>query len=96
MNRQFRRLAKQQGEVDEEGTPVATRRQQASAPRGERSSPGQFVKEVRGELRRVHWPTRAEVINYSIVTLVVIVLLTAFIAGQDFGLAEWILWMFGE
>ncbi len=54
------------------------------------------MKEVRGELRRVHWPTRAEVINYSIVTLVVIVLLTAFIAGQDFGLAEWILWMFGE
>jgi len=89
-------MAQRQGEVDEEGAPVATRRQQVSSPKGDRSSPGKFVREVRGELRRVHWPTRAEVINYSIVTLVVIVILTAFIAGQDYGLAEGVLWLFGE
>ncbi len=89
-------MAQRQGEIDEEGAPVATRRQQAQIPKGERSTPGQFVKEVRGELRRVHWPSRGEVVNYSIVTLVVIVLLTAFIAGQDFGFAESILWLFGE
>ena len=89
-------MAKRQGETDDQGTPVATQRQPVSTPKGERSSPGQFIKEVRGELRRVHWPTRGEVINYSIVTLVVIIVLTAFIAGQDYGFAEGILWLFGE
>lgn len=93
MNRQFRRMAQRQGEVDQEGTPVANRRQ--PTPQRERTSPGQFVKEVRGELRRVHWPTRGEVINYSIVVLVVIVLLTLFVAGLDYGLAEGVLRLFG-
>lgn len=89
-------MAKRQGEVDDEGTPIATRRQPASSGQKERTSPGQFVKEVRAELRRVHWPTRAEVVNYSIVVLVVIVLLTAFIAGLDYGLGEAVLRLFGE
>ena len=94
MNRQFRRMAQRQGEVDEEGAPVASRRQ-PPPPKRERTSPGQFIKEVRGELRRVHWPTRAEVINYSVVVLVVIILLTLFVAGLDYGLAEGVLRLFG-
>lgn len=87
-------MAKRQGEVDDEGTPIATRRQPTAQK--ERTSPGQFVKEVRAELRRVHWPTRAEVVNYSIVVLVVIVLLTLFIAGLDFAFGEAVLRLFGE
>jgi preprotein translocase SecE subunit len=29
------------------------------------------------------WPTRSEVINYSIIVLVCLVILTAFVAAQD-------------
>ncbi len=51
----------------------------------ERTSPVQFVGEVRSELRKVSWPTRSEVINYSIVVLITVVILTVFI-----GLIDWV------
>ena len=93
MNRQFRRMARKQGAVDEEGAPVAERRRQAP-PRRERASPAQFMREVRAELRKVSWPTRPEVVNYSIVTLVVVVILTAIIGALDYGFGEAILKLF--
>ena len=43
----------------------------------------QFLREVRGELRKVVWPTRSEVINYSIIVLVCLIILTAFVSAQD-------------
>ncbi|MCY3785989.1 MAG: preprotein translocase subunit SecE [bacterium] len=92
MNRQFRRMARKQGAIDEEGAPVTERRQ--PAPRRERASPAQFMREVRAELRKVSWPTRAEVVNYSIVTLVVVIILTAFIGALDYGFGEAILKLF--
>lgn len=49
----------------------------------ERSSPGEFLREVRAELKKVAWPTREEVINYAIVVLVVSLVLTLFVAGMD-------------
>lgn len=51
----------------------------------ERTSPAQFVREVRTELRKVSWPTRSEVINYSLVVFFTVVVLTAFI-----GLLDWV------
>ncbi|MGH2686695.1 MAG: preprotein translocase subunit SecE, partial [Actinomycetota bacterium] len=53
-----------------------------------RTTPPQFIREVRGEMRKVAWPTRSEVVNYSIIVLVAVVILTALIAGLD--------WVFGE
>ncbi len=86
-------MARKQGAIDDEGAPVAERRQQA-APRRERASPAQFMREVRAELRKVSWPTRSEVVNYSIVTLVVVVILTAVIGALDYGFGEAILKLF--
>ena len=51
----------------------------------ERTGPVQFTREVRSELRKVNWPTRAEVINYSIVVIVTVIILTIFI-----GLLDWL------
>ncbi|MCY4271440.1 MAG: preprotein translocase subunit SecE [bacterium] len=56
--------------------------------------PAQFLREVRGELRKVSWPRREEVVNYSIVVLVVLVLLTAAIGLLDWGFSEAILKLF--
>ncbi len=86
-------MARKQGAIDEEGAPVSERRRQAP-PRRERASPAQFMREVRAELRKVSWPTRAEVVNYSIVTLVVVVILTAIIGALDYGFGEAILKLF--
>ena len=96
MNREMRRRAQRSGLADEEGSPVAQRRQPPpSAPKGKRASPAQFMREMRGELRRVNWPGRKEVIKYSIIVLVTVTVLTAFVGGLDYGFAEAILRLFG-
>ncbi len=90
MNRETKRMMQRQGQVGPDGTPVRERRA-APAPRPpkqERTSPAEFLHEVRGELRKVAWPTKSEVINYSIIVLIAVVLLTALIAGLD--------WFFGS
>jgi preprotein translocase subunit SecE len=46
---------------------------------------------VRGELRKVAWPTRDEVVKYSIVVLVTVVFLTAMIFALDFVFGEFVL-----
>ncbi len=50
---------------------------------GERTSPGQFLREVRGELRRVHWPNRKEVGSYTVVVLVTTLVLVVVVWGMD-------------
>lgn len=54
------------------------------APRGSgRTSPGQFLKEVRSELRKVAWPNRKEVTSYTVVVLVVTFVLVVLVWGMD-------------
>jgi preprotein translocase subunit SecE len=89
MNREQRRLLQKQGQLDAEGNPVAARREpRTSAPRTDRSSPIEYLREVRAELRKVAWPTRSEVINYTIVVLVTVILLTGFVFVLDFVFEE--------
>lgn len=95
MNREQKRLLKKQGQLNEAGEPVRGQRAAPSgAPKAERTGPVQFVREVRGELRKVAWPSRDEVANYSVVVLFGIVVLTAMIAGLDYVLGEAVLRLF--
>ncbi|WP_419944306.1 preprotein translocase subunit SecE [Candidatus Poriferisodalis sp.] len=97
MNRRTRRHLQRQGEVTADGAPSGRReRRQASSvsPSSERAGPAQFVGEVRSELRKVIWPTRSELVNYSVVVFVTIVVLTAMIAGFDWVLGEAVLRLF--
>ena len=94
MNRQQKRMLQKQGEIDAEGAPVRSRNRAAATPPSERTSPGQFLREVRGELRKVAWPSRAETVNYSIVVLVTVVVLTAMIYGLDWVFSTFILELF--
>lgn len=48
-----------------------------------RTSPTEFLGEVRSELRKVAWPSRKEVVNYTIVVLVVTFVLTMLVWGMD-------------
>ena len=49
-----------------------------------RTPPAQFLREVRSELRKVAWPDRKEVLNYTLVVLVVTLVLVFVIWGMDF------------
>ena len=68
---------------------------QAAAGKRERTKPRQFVKEVIAELRKVAWPTRQEVIAYSIVVVVSVVVITTIIFGMDYVFTKAILALFG-
>jgi preprotein translocase subunit SecE len=96
MNRQQKRMLQRQGQLGTDGEPVARKRTAPPAPRPkeERTSPAQFLREVRGELRKVAWPTRPEVVNYSIIVLVALVVLTAYVAILDYGFGELLLKLF--
>ncbi len=94
MNRHQKRMLQKQGEIDADGEPVRSRRQGSSAPPQERTGPAQFLREVRGELRKVAWPSREETVNYSIVVLITIVLVTAMIYGLDWIFSTFILELF--
>ena len=98
MNRQQKRMLQRQGQLGADGAPAARKRTAAPpAPRPakeQRTGPTQFVREVRGELRKVAWPTRPEVINYSIIVLVTVIVLTAYVAALDYGFGDLILKLF--
>ncbi|MFP4635266.1 MAG: preprotein translocase subunit SecE [Nitriliruptoraceae bacterium] len=48
-----------------------------------RTPPAQFLREVRSELRKVAWPHRKEVANYTMVVLVVTLVLVFVVWGMD-------------
>ena len=88
MNREQRRYLQRQGQLDDQGNPIATKREQRPATSQERVTPRQYISEVNSELRRVSWPTRNEVINYTIVVLATLAFFTALIAGLDYLFGE--------
>ena len=95
LNREQRRLLQRQGEIDQAGDPVRQRRTPPAQPtKEERTRPVEFVKEVRGELRKVAWPTRQETIRYTIIVLVTVIVLTALIAALDWVFSEFVLRLF--
>jgi preprotein translocase subunit SecE len=95
VNRETKRLLQRQGQIGADGQPLATPRQApsrsaaaiANRPRN-RTSPFAYFKEVRTELRKVAWPTRAEVRNYSTVVLVTLVFMLTLIFGLDLGFSK--------
>jgi preprotein translocase subunit SecE len=46
-------------------------------------------------LRKVLWPSRNELVTYSIVVIVFLVIMTAIVAGLDIGFAKVVLLIFG-
>ena len=89
LNREQKRMLKRQGALDEKGAPVRAPRQKAT---NERVGPIQYLREVRDEMRKVGWPSKPEVIRYSIIVLTTVLVFTAFVGGLDVGLhyvADW-------
>lgn len=55
-----------------------------------------FLREVVSELRKVIWPTRNEMVTYSIVVILFLIFMIALTWGADFGFAKLVGLIFGE
>ena len=73
-----------------------------TAPRGGQASKGnifgrfgRFLREVVAELRKVIWPTRKQMVTYTIVVIVFVVFMVALVAGLDVLFAKGVLAVFG-
>lgn len=59
-----------------------------------KSSPGKFMREVRAEVGKVVWPTRAETVQTAIMVLIMTTILAIFFLGVDSvfsGVVQWLL-----
>ena len=92
MNRQTKRLMQRQ-KSDRPRAPEREARPQP-APQRERTGLRQYLTEVRGELRKVAWPTRHEVVNSTIIVLIAVVFMTTLIFGYDYFSAKLVLFLF--
>ena len=90
MNREMKRAqeraerAQKRAGTDRAAAPAAGTKRAAQQERRKRTGARQFLKEVRQELRKVDWPTRKELVTYTIVVLATITVLTAYVAGLDY------------
>src|SRR5688500_427567 len=71
-----------------------TRSAQAGAPKRTRTPARQYVKESAAELRRVDWPARQQVVTYTTVALICVVVLGTLVAVFDWGVAELVVKVF--
>jgi preprotein translocase subunit SecE len=98
VNRETKRLMQRQGQMEADGSPSTRRapagtttrtprQQKGGAPVRKRSTPVQFVREVRDEMRQVAWPSRSELINYTSVVLTTLIIMISliFVLNLAFG-----------
>lgn len=94
MNRETKRLLQRQGAVDAAGNPVRATRTATPKAASERTPPKQYLAEVGTELKKVVWPTRDEIRNYTIVVLAMLAIMTALTFGFDYVFARFVLFLF--
>ncbi|MFD2617362.1 preprotein translocase subunit SecE [Terrilactibacillus laevilacticus] len=49
---------------------------------------GKFFKNIGTEMKKVSWPTRKEMVNYTIMVIVTVVFLTVFFTVVDLGISR--------
>jgi preprotein translocase subunit SecE len=97
VNRETKRMMQRQGQVEADGTPSTRRQpptQAGKRPAKQRTTPVQFFREVRDELRQVAWPSRAEMINYTAVVLTTLVLMVCLVFALNYVFGRAVFFMF--
>jgi preprotein translocase subunit SecE len=92
----MKRMMQKQGQLAPDGTPARKEppRPAQRPPTKERVGAAEYFRQIRAELRKVAWPTRPEVVRYSTVVLVALVLLTALIFGLDYLFGKGVIFLF--
>ena len=83
MNRETKRQMARQGMDPESGRPTTQERRSAPSPQTERTGPRQYLSEVRGEMKKVAWPPREEIMNSTIVVLIGLIVMTSLVFCFD-------------
>jgi preprotein translocase subunit SecE len=60
-----------------------------------RTTPALFVRQVVAELRKVIWPTRTELLRYTVVSLAFVLIMVAIVSVLDWGLQKGVFAVFG-
>ena len=70
---------------------------QGGAGRGKssRTTPPVFVRQVVAELRKVIWPTRRELITYTTVALVFVLIMVGIVSALDYGFTKGVMALLG-
>lgn len=71
-------------------------RERQAGKRGKRTSPVLFFRQVMAELRKVVWPTRHQLITYSTVVVVFVLVVMTFVQALDFGFGKLAFWVFSK
>ena len=67
----------------------------AGRAKGSRTTPPVFVRQVVAELRKVIWPTRRELVTYTTVALVFVLIMVAIVSALDYGFTKGVLALLG-
>lgn len=94
-SREERRLARSEGEAEVAVPDERTSQRDEVDTKRKRTSPAQFLREVRGELKKVAWPNRQEVTSYTLVVLVTTAILTTIVFGLDWVIGKAVINLFG-
>ena len=60
-----------------------------------KTTPALFFRQMVAELRKVIWPTRKELVTYTIVCLVFVLFMVIFVTSLDYGFTKLVFWVFG-
>jgi preprotein translocase subunit SecE len=110
VNRETKRMMQRQGQMEADGSPASRRapaggqgsgrsnaRPAQRGPSGrKRTTPVQFTREVRDEMRQVAWPSRAELINYTSVVLTTLLIMIGLIFVLNLGIGKLITLLFSK
>jgi preprotein translocase subunit SecE len=75
-------MGKKRGPAVTKGTNKKSQQPQKGG--GVLAGPRRFVRDVRGELRRVSWPGRDQLRQSTAVVLIIVLVLAAYVAAWDF------------
>ena len=97
MNRQMKRMQERaerqqkRGGAERPSAPSAAARRAQVTEKRKRTGVRQFLREVRLELKKVDWPSRRELVSYTVVVLATLIVTTAYVAGLDYVFSKAIL-----
>lgn len=92
LNRELRRTQERSKQSAQKQRQAAQRKKATEKKKAEKKGPWktvvQFLRDVRIEMKKVIWPSRQEVINYTTVVLITVTVVTTFILVLDLVLSK--------
>ncbi|WP_037575242.1 preprotein translocase subunit SecE [Phaeacidiphilus oryzae] len=80
---------------DKRSAPPRRKRSRKSERKGFFARAARFYRQIISELRKVVWPTRNELVTYTSVVIVFVVIIMAVVYGLDYGFSKLSFLVFG-